>query len=45
MSDCGGYETLSKWQRERDSRLVKELWLAEGDRIANRYQYGFYYRR
>jgi hypothetical protein len=38
MSDCGGYETLSTWQRERDSGLVKELWLAEGDGIANCYQ-------
>jgi nuclear transport factor 2 (NTF2) superfamily protein len=45
MSDCGGYETLSKWQSERDSGLVKELWLAEGDGIANCYQYGFYYWR
>ena len=38
-------ETLSTWQRERDSGLVKEIWLAEGDGIANCYQYGFYYRR
>jgi nuclear transport factor 2 (NTF2) superfamily protein len=45
MGDRGDYETLSKWQRERDSGLVKELWLAEGDGIANCYQYEFSNRR
>ena len=29
----------SKWERERDYRLVKELWAWEGDRIAVRFAY------
>jgi hypothetical protein len=28
-----------KWARELDYRLIKELWLAEGDRIAVRFAY------
>ncbi|MCE3605355.1 nuclear transport factor 2 family protein [Massilia sp. P8910] len=28
-----------KWQRERDYRLIKELWAAEGNRIAVRFAY------
>jgi hypothetical protein len=28
-----------KWQREREYRLIKELWLAEGRRIAVRFAY------
>ena len=28
-----------KWQRERDYRLIKELWAHDGDRIAVRFAY------
>jgi nuclear transport factor 2 (NTF2) superfamily protein len=28
-----------KWQKERDYRLIKELWAFTGDRIAVRFQY------
>jgi nuclear transport factor 2 (NTF2) superfamily protein len=28
-----------KWARERDYRLIKELWAADGDRIAVRFAY------
>ena len=28
-----------KWQKEKDYRLIKELWIASGDRIAVRFAY------
>jgi len=31
-----------KWSRERDYRLVKELWAYEGDRIAVRFAYEYH---
>ena len=30
-----------KWQRERDYRLIKELWAFDGNRIAVRFQYEY----
>jgi uncharacterized protein len=30
-----------KWQREREYRLIKEVWAATGDRIAVRFAYEF----
>lgn len=31
-----------KWERERDYRLIKDLWAFEGNRIAVRFQYEYH---